>query len=229
MGWIAVEATGLAVEVALWILGISLIWGLQLKIQKRMLTLSVFGCRLLYILLLPLNPSRKLNQLLRLIPIVAMRLLYLSPRENYKPTLTIIPPHILTELALEYTLISTSITAPKPFLKPFHTGAIVNTVGGGGSGLYSGSRSGAQGIYMLSSVAKDNKVYGQTKTTTFRSESSNNSLQPRSQLYAGNTSGDTAVSCRGGPLRDDIESVESNGSEQMIKRTTKEWAVRYEN
>ena len=227
--WLAVEATGLAIEVALSILAIWLIWGLQMKIQKRLLTLSVFGFRLLYIPYLPLRRSRKLTQLLRLIPIVALRLLYLSPRENYKPTLTSIRPHILTELALEYALISTSITALKPFLKPFHTGAIVNTIGGGGSGLYSASRSGAQGIYMLSSGARDNKDCGQTKTTTFRSESSNNGLQPQSQLYAGNTGEHTAVSCRGGAPRDDIESVESNGSEQWIIRTTKGWAVRYEN
>ena len=45
--WIAVEATGLALEVALWMLSLSLIWGLQMKIKKRVLILSPFGCRLL--------------------------------------------------------------------------------------------------------------------------------------------------------------------------------------
>ena len=82
---------------------------------------------------------------------------------------------------------------------------------------------------MLSSVARDKKDGGQTTTTTLLSENSNNGLQPRSQFYTGNTSEHTAVSSQGGARRDDIESVESGGSEQMIIRTTKEWAVRYEN
>jgi len=226
--WIAVEATGLAIEVALWALSISLIWSLQMKIQKRVLILSAFGCRLLYIAHLP-SPSRKLTQLLRLIPIVAIRLFYLSPSRNHNPTVTSILPHIWTEGALEYAIISTSVTSLKPFLRPFHTGAIVNTVGGGGSGLYSGSRPREQGIYMLNSIGTDKKCGGQTTTTTARSEDGNTGPQPRSKLYTGNIEGVTMVSSGGDPHRDDIDSVESNSSERMIIRTTKEWAVRYEN
>ncbi|KIX02270.1 uncharacterized protein Z518_08209 [Rhinocladiella mackenziei CBS 650.93] len=210
--WIAVETTGLAVEVVLWMLSVSLVWGLQMKIQKRVLILVAFGCRLL------------------LIPVVAIRLRYLSPDENHDPTFTSILAHILTEGALEYALISTSITSLKPFLKPFHTGAIVNTVGGSGSGLYSGSHSATQGIYMLSSIARDKKGNGQTTTATVHSGNSDSGPPPRSKLYVGNISeGTTTVSSQPDPHRDDTESAGSNSSGQMIIRTTKEWAVRYEN
>ena len=41
--------TGLAVDVAIFILSVSLISGLQMQTQKRMLVLAVFGCRLLYV------------------------------------------------------------------------------------------------------------------------------------------------------------------------------------
>jgi hypothetical protein len=226
--WIAVEATGLAIEVALWMLSISLIWGLQMKIQKRVLILNAFGCRLMYIPLPLLSPSRKLTQPLRLIPIVAIRLFYLYPSENYDPTLTSILPHILTEGALAYAIISTSITALKPFLKPFHSGAIMNTVGGGGSRLNSGSRSGAQGIYMLNSIATD-KDNGQTTTTTVHSENGNTGPQPQFKFYTGNSEGTAAVSSRGDAHQDDIDSLDSNSSKQTIIQTTKEWRVRYEN
>jgi hypothetical protein len=76
------------------------------------------------------------NSRCRLIPILAARLFFLSPDENYDPTLTSIIPHILTEAAMDYALVSTSITCLKPFLKPFHTGGVVNRVGGAGSGVY---------------------------------------------------------------------------------------------
>jgi hypothetical protein len=46
--WIAVETSGLVVEACLWLLSISLVWGLQMRLQKRMLILAIFGFRLLY-------------------------------------------------------------------------------------------------------------------------------------------------------------------------------------
>ena len=171
------------------------------------------------------SPSHKLTLLLRLSPIVAARLFYLSPRKNSDPTLTNILPHILTEGCLEYAVVSTSITALKPFLKPFDTGAFENTVCRGDSGLYSRPRT-VPGVYVLSAVAGDKNNNAQT---TVRSIPSNKSPKPRLNLYTGSTGERTAaVSSRGEGHRDDIESVESNGSEQIIIRETKEWAVRYE-
>ena len=199
-----------------------------MKIRKRVLILSAFGCRLLYSAPLLQSLSRKLTQLLRLIPIVATRLFYLSPNENYDPTLTSILPHILTEGALEYAIISTSVTALKPFLKPFHTGAILNTVGGDGSGQHSGSHSGGQDIYMLNSISTDKKDNSQSTRTTVPSGNRNTDPQSRSKFYTGHGKGTAVISSRGDAHRDDIESVHSNSSERMIIRTKKEWAVRYE-
>ena len=48
--WIAVEAVGLAIEVALWALSVALIWGLQMRLHKRAMILASFGCRLLYVI-----------------------------------------------------------------------------------------------------------------------------------------------------------------------------------
>ena len=68
---------------------------------------------------------------------------------------TSIASHIVTEAAMNYALLCTSITSLKPFLKPFHAGAIVNTVGGKEPGAYSEPHSGGQGIYMLSSISNN--------------------------------------------------------------------------
>ena len=119
---------------------------------------------------------------------------------------------------------ATSITALKPFLTPFHTGAIVNSVGGTGSGIYSGTRFGRskpQAVYMLSSVSKNREKDGTVHTT----------VESGHHDHKFNQSADTnkgRAHPHGGPHTDDIESVESNGSERMIIQTTKDWSVRYE-
>ena len=43
-----IEITGLVVEASLFLLAINLIWGLKMSLQKRLLVLSAFGCRLVY-------------------------------------------------------------------------------------------------------------------------------------------------------------------------------------
>ena len=138
-------------------------------------------------------------------------------------------PHIFTEGALEYGIISTSVNALKPYLKPFHTGAIVDFVGDGGSGLNSGPHSGSrprtQGLYMLSSILTDKKDSGQSTTTTIQSKNGNNGPQPQPKFYIGNSEVKAAILSRGDAQQDDTESVGSNSSKQMIIRTTKEWRV----
>lgn len=80
------------------------------------------------------------DQMDRLIPLVVARIVYLSPSINNHPTESDVIPGILTEAALEYALFSCSVTALKPFWRPFYSGAIVNTYGGAGSGLAYASR-----------------------------------------------------------------------------------------
>ena len=205
----------------------ALIGGLQMKLQKRALILSAFGARLLYAYFKTPPQSHPLTPL-RLIPIIAVRLYYLAPAQNLIITSSTVISDILTEGAMEFALMATSITALKPFLTPFHTGAIVNSVGGAGSGIYSGIRSKPLGVYMLSSVSGRHDK-GQTTMTIesgnhdhkFNQSGGTNKARPHAHAHAhsnGHADG----------RRDDIESMESNGSERMIIQTTRDWSVRYE-
>jgi hypothetical protein len=165
----------------------------------------------------------------RLAPILAVRLWLLSPGQNDDPTETSILPGVLTEAALEYAIIATSITALKPFLRPFHTGAIVNSVGGAGSGLMYGSAAyKGQGVYIRSgSKSVDQKEEYQLTSKSHdigQARGSGDNLGLHSGLE-GRTTVSTGPSR---PRREDEESVESAGSEKMIIRTTKNWSVRYE-
>ncbi|EEP80698.1 predicted protein [Uncinocarpus reesii 1704] len=121
-------------------------------------------------------------------------------------------PQILTEVAMNYSLLATSITSLKPFLKPFHTGAIINTIGGEGSGLYSSSQTRSQGIYTLASMSKD-----RTEVST-----------PGGELYSSNTGEvTTVVSSQPHQHRGERESLDYVGSGQMVIERTTEWNIHY--
>lgn len=125
---------------------------------------------------------------------------------------------------------ATSITALKPFLTPFHTGAIVNSVGGAGSGIYSGTRFGRskpQAVYMLSSVSRNREKDG-TVHTTVESGHHDHKFNQGGGTNKGRAQKHAHAHSHGGGHTDDIESVESNGSERMIIQTTRDWSVRYE-
>jgi hypothetical protein len=167
------------------------------------------------------------NYLLSLIPPVALRLVYLAPSENQNPTLSSIVANILTEAALEYALLSTSITALKPFLRPLHSSAVVNSVVGDGSGIYAKSRSRTQGIYLLSSTSGKDKQE-EYKLSTVDSGKTNPIKAPEPVFKPDFNQGQTVTSVRRDANTDDMDSMESNSSERMIIRTTRNWSVRYE-
>ena len=126
---------------------------------------------------------------------------------------------------MEFSLFSTSITALKPFLRPFHTGAIVNTVGGTGSGLAYGSK-GSNGIYMLSGNRDDGKEEFQLNITTVTANRSQNEV---ADVATSSPKHSKQPPGRHNDVPDDVESVKSEGgSADMIIRTTKDWTVRYE-
>ena len=132
---------------------------------------------------------------------------------------------------MNYALVATCITSLKPFLKPFHTGGIVNTVGGGASGLLSGSHAAAQGIYMLTSLSNDKKVTAATTTTMVDDPEDEDCtvMTPRGKLYTGENSAKvtTAVS---GPKKGEekVEMSRDRDSGQMVIERTMEWDVRYD-
>jgi hypothetical protein len=218
--WIAIESIGLAIEAAIFALGISLIWGLQMGIGKRLVILSAFGCRML------------------LTPILALRLYYLAPSRNGNPTLTNILAGVYTEGVLSYAIISTCITTLKPFLKPFHTGAIVNTTGGSGSGsgLESGSRSGGKhGLYMLGSRATDKESSAQVTTTTTtvlsaHDDDNDDRPRPNNAAQTANAKRDTAkvpIPQRNHFHPDEVELKEASRQDPMVIHATKQWEVQY--
>ena len=85
---------------------------------------------------------------------------------------------------------------------------------------------------MLSSVSgRDRKDEYQVTTTTDTAVESahDTNIQPPEPVFRAEiTGGQIATSALRDPQRDDMESMESGGSEQMIIRTTRHWSVRYE-
>lgn len=91
----------------------------------------------------------------RLAPIIAVRLYYLSPRTETAHDSVNIVAQIVTEAALEFALISASVTCLKPFLQPFHSGGyLVDSVGAPGSGLRTNVRSSSRDPYYKLSTIK---------------------------------------------------------------------------
>lgn len=230
--WIAIEAVGLVIEAALWGYSIDIVWGLQMKISKRILILCAFACRLLYIY--PYLPSSSHHLTLgRLIPIIAIRLFYLSPSENLDPTVTSILPNIFTEASLEYSIISASVTCLKPFLRPFHSG-FVDIIPSADSSLRSGIRAKTLETYMLGPISAGDQS-GTTRTTTKRSsgtpfESKGGETTPPIQpLFQPNQlEGYTVNSAWSDAHRHETEPVRSVSPDHMIIRTTKNWSIQYE-
>lgn len=45
--WLGIEITGILIELALWGIATHLVWGIQLKVSKRIMIVCAFGARLL--------------------------------------------------------------------------------------------------------------------------------------------------------------------------------------
>ena len=121
--WLGIEASGLALELMLWLFSTTLVWGLQMSLQKRLKVVGLFGFRLLYVFSIwyffKREPQLTHNSL---IPIVVGRIYLLSPTNNENPNFSSIMVNILTEGAMFYSLIAECMTCLKPFLRAFHSG-----------------------------------------------------------------------------------------------------------
>jgi hypothetical protein len=208
-----------------------------MPLQKRLIILSAFACRLLYVFPPCASSSPNLTPD-RLIPIIAVRLFYLSPAKNPDPTFNAIIANILTEAALEYSLMSACVTSLRPFLRPFHSGQIVDSVGAPGSGLRSGILSKSQDSYYMLSAIKGTNIDGASQTVKSIQRPSGSMGSHHGTTYPGSVvlrpdRGDqqAVISPRSrqhsSKVRRD-ESVDSAGSDQMIIQKTKEWSVQYE-
>ncbi|KAJ6782936.1 hypothetical protein PWT90_03088 [Aphanocladium album] len=221
--WIGVEASGLAVEVALWALAIHLVWSLQMQRNRRVFIVGAFGFRLL------------------LIAIVTGRLYYLDPSRNDDVNQSSIIAAIFTSAALQFSILATSVTALKPFLTVFNqpmyavgSGAIVGRSADSGDPYYklemfrrvdrkveisddSANWRPDQGSAQRSITAEPGKVFTRQK----RNEAS----VDRSRPYTGlaNRPPRAALSSA-----DDAASAQTDASDRMIIQKTTEVVVCYE-
>ncbi|KAM3563345.1 hypothetical protein ARSEF4850_002362 [Beauveria asiatica] len=97
--WVGIEATGILVELALFMLSISLIWFLDLPKPRRTCLMAAFSTRLL------------------LIPIIAARLVHI--RSPHSSSSTSVAPSILTEAALALSVMTGCAAAPRSLLATF--------------------------------------------------------------------------------------------------------------
>lgn len=172
--------------------------------------------------------------LYRLIPIVALRLWYLSPSKNTDPNNPAITAGIYTEVALECAFMLSNITCLKPFLRPFHSGYFVSTVDNKNSGGYlttKDSVSRGDAYYMISTArsATDNKdgpiVQGERESVSPEKQS-NVERNARAPAFRPDHSSHRATVLSGDD--DQIAPVEREGSEDMIISKTQAWTVSYE-
>ncbi|KAM3505810.1 hypothetical protein MY10362_002729 [Beauveria mimosiformis] len=94
--WVGIEATGILVELALFMLSISLIWFLDMPEPRRTCLMAAFSTRLL------------------LIPIIAARLVHLRSSHSSSPTSVTLS--ILTEAVLALSIMTGCATAPRSLL-----------------------------------------------------------------------------------------------------------------
>lgn len=227
-------------ELALWALSINLVWRLQMTLRKRLTIVGAFGFRLLYVshllyLLFLITSS--------LIPIVAVRLFYLSPKRNPDPTFSSIVPNIMTEGVLQFSIISASITSLRPFLRSLHPGYAVNSNGTQKSGHRSTNRSGSQDPYYRLDVVSKRDKYGATGTPGAH-------LRPLGGLSEGHAiaypakprlrkedaqdiepgwSANKGKLDSSKSLTEDTDSIDAAVPDPGVIRKTTDWAIRYEN
>lgn len=212
---------GLAVEFSLWATAAWLIWGLQMPIRKRLSILAILAIRFVYVWFRFDYHVEKLTISPRLVPFVALRLLYLSPSQNPDPSSPRLIAGIFTEIVMNLAFILSSLTCAKPFLKPFHSGYFI---GASNQKVFGNARSTA------SSNANSYRMLDATA-----SKSTNNRSIPQDERSGSNAhqSGDrnhfrpepvlhhTTVSAK-------AAKHQHAGSDHMAISETKTWAVSYE-
>ncbi|XWX01395.1 hypothetical protein V2A60_009422 [Cordyceps javanica] len=109
--WTIVEMLGIVIETLIFGVAFMLASGVHISWRKRSVLLAAFAVRLI------------------LIPIAIVRICFLAPHLNHDPTLTNVVPHIITEAALHFAVISASITSLRPFLRTLHLDYTVGSKG----------------------------------------------------------------------------------------------------
>lgn len=211
-----------------------------MTLKKRFVIIFAFGFRLLCVSL-PAITSSILTKI-RLIPIIATRLFYLSPAKNPDPTFSSIIPNIITEVALQFSIISASVTSLRPFLRSLHPGYTVDSSGTHNrSGLRSGIRTGSQDpYYRLDAISK--KGRSEVSGSVTANDRSTDGLAPghgiaypgklhtradKGDIELGRSSSKTKLSSAMASTADS-DSIDGMPDPMVIRKTT-DWVIRYEN
>ncbi|KAK4554255.1 hypothetical protein LTR86_008783 [Recurvomyces mirabilis] len=147
--WIAIETTGIIIDLGTLAMAVFFIWRLHMPVGKRLFVCMIFGSRLL------------------VVPIVIARLWTLRTSSAPETMVPIVPLVVLTEAEMQLALFLASITRLKPFLQPFYKGYGISTnaniavtgysVHGKsrGKAYYQLSHSGSQGISRTREIRND--------------------------------------------------------------------------
>jgi hypothetical protein len=119
--WVIVETIGLFIEMLLWTFAFTLVWGLNTRLHRRVKLLIIFAARLMYVYHVE-RVSDHLTINRRLVPIVAIHLIRLSPSAYHHTIKDIIETSILAQMIIHWALISECLTCLKPFLQTWHEG-----------------------------------------------------------------------------------------------------------
>lgn len=170
----------------------------------------------------------------RLIPVVGVRLWFLSPSKNIDPNHPVITAGVYTEAALELAFMLSNITCLKPFLRPFHSGYFVSTIDTKNSGYPTTKDSTSRGdtYYMISrakstadnkdgSMVQDSEVDGISSQTWSDTERTGKAPAFRPDRTSHRV---TVLSNNDGQ----VVTRDREGSEDMIISKTQAWTVSYE-
>lgn len=152
-----------------------------------------------------------------------MRLIYLSPSRNTDSNLPALTAGIYTEIAVNFALISSSVTCLKPFLRPFDTDYLTHTSRTNGlSGGIKNSR--GDTYYMLSATQSRNDKNHSTLTTMLSDRGAMDSVNaPAPSFRPDDLRNRATVECSS--CRDEMKSSDLS---RMTISMTKEWDVTYE-
>ena len=136
---------------------------------------------------------------------------YKSPN----PTFAAVPASILSQVEMNYSLISATIPCLKPFMRACNSGFL-----GGPLPRLHGSPYNSAGSYALHSLPSD-----RTPETNGWRDSEQKTWRPASSRPGPADPRTVVEQTPPGPRREDAESMESRGSEQLIMQHTREWIV----
>lgn len=165
------------------------------------------------------------------------RLYYLAPEFNEDPTLTNIVPHITTEIALHFSVISASITSLRPFLRTFHLDYTVGSSGRSKYGTRSANHSAQRSrnasrprsYVRLQSVSKGAASKQNSKATVSKSRQDSWEMHAAAYTTSSNDVERQQPAEQFGRADSQDQLVPGNGAESgLVIQKTVDWSIQYE-